>query len=105
VSAPPIQELQCSNPQLQRRRLGGVEGGALAASVLKVVVASAVVAAVAWTVWRPLDSALGRSFAAQLVSLGAALAAAVVTYLVCCKLLQVSELKALGSLRSRLRRA
>ena len=35
-----------------------------------VVVASAVVAAVAWSVWRPLDSALGRSFPAQVVSLG-----------------------------------
>ena len=90
---------------LLRRRLGGVEGGALAATVLKVVVASAVVAAVAWTVWRPLDSALGRSFAGQLVSLGVALAAAIATYLLCCRLLQVRELKALGSLRTRLRRA
>jgi putative peptidoglycan lipid II flippase len=90
---------------LLRRRLGGLEGGALAATVLKVVVASAVVAAVAWTVWRPLDSALGRSFAGQLVSLGVALAAAIATYLLCCKLLQVRELKGLGSLRTRLRRA
>ena len=81
---------------LLRRRLGGVEGGALAATVLKVVVASAVVAAVAWNVWRPLDSALGRSFAGQLVSLGVALAAAIATYLLCCRLLQVRELKALG---------
>ena len=67
--------------------------------------ASAVVAAVSWTVWRPLDSALGRSFAAQLVSLGLALAAAVVTYVACCRLLNVRELKTLLSLRTRLRRA
>ncbi|HVM57902.1 MAG TPA: murein biosynthesis integral membrane protein MurJ [Gaiellaceae bacterium] len=90
---------------LLRRRLGGVDGGAIAATTLKVVVASAVVAAVAWTVWRPLDSALGRSFGAQLVSLGLALTAAVLTYLGCCKLLQVRELSAMSSLRGRLRRA
>ena len=90
---------------LLRRRLGGADGGAIAVTVLKVVVASAVVAAVSWTVWRPLDSALGRSFAAQLVSLGLALAAAVVTYVACCRLLNVRELKTLLSLRTRLRRA
>ena len=90
---------------LLRRRLGGVDGGAVAATTLKVVVASAVVAAVAWTVWRPLDSALGRSFGAQLVSLGFALAAAVLTYVGCCKLLQVRELGAVLSLRTRIRAA
>jgi len=90
---------------LLRRRLGGVDGGAIAATTLKVLVASAVVAAVAWTVWRPLDSALGRSFGAQLVSLGLALTAAVLTYLACCRLLQVRELSAFASLRTRLRRA
>jgi putative peptidoglycan lipid II flippase len=89
---------------LLRRRLGGVDGGAIAATTLKVLVASAVVAAVAWTVWRPLDSALGRSFGAQLVSLGLALTAAVLTYLACCRLLQVRELNAFASLRTRLRR-
>ena len=39
-------------------------------TVLKVTVASTAVAAVAWFVWHPLDSALGHSFPAQLVSLG-----------------------------------
>jgi putative peptidoglycan lipid II flippase len=90
---------------LLRRRLGSIEGGAIAATTAKVVVASAVVAAVSWTVWRPLDSALGRSFGAQFVSLGTALAAAIATYLVSCRLLQVPELETLLSLRTRLRRA
>jgi putative peptidoglycan lipid II flippase len=88
-----------------RRRLGRIEGGAIASTTIRVAVASTVVAAVAWTVWRPLDSALGRSFPAQVVSLGTALAAAIAAYVISCKLLQVRELDALLSLRSRLRRA
>ncbi|MGZ4302317.1 MAG: murein biosynthesis integral membrane protein MurJ, partial [Gaiellaceae bacterium] len=90
---------------LLRRRLGRFEGGAIAVTVAKVVVASAAVAAVAWFVWHPLDSALGRSFPAQVVSLGLALAASVGVYLGACRLLRVRELAVLLSLRSRLRRA
>jgi putative peptidoglycan lipid II flippase len=90
---------------LLRRRLGRIEGGAITSTTTRVVVASAAVAAVSWSVWRPLDSALGRSFGGQVVSLGAALAAAIGVYFVCCKLLRVRELEALLSLRARLRRA
>jgi putative peptidoglycan lipid II flippase len=88
-----------------RRRIHRVDGRAIATSTSKVVAASAVVGAVAWTIWHPLDSALGRSFLAQLVSLGCALSAAVLVYFLCCRLLKVRELEALLSLRSRLRRA
>ncbi|HET7145580.1 MAG TPA: murein biosynthesis integral membrane protein MurJ [Gaiellaceae bacterium] len=88
-----------------RGRIRRLEGAAIASTVVRVVVASAVVAAVAWTVWRPLDDALGRSFPAQVVSLGTALAAAIAVYLVSCRLLQVREMDALLSLRARLRRA
>jgi putative peptidoglycan lipid II flippase len=90
---------------LLRRRLRRMEGGRIAATTAKVVFASAAVAAVAWYVWHPLDSSLGRSFPAQVVSLGAALAAAVGVYLLGCRLLKVEELQVLLSLRSRLRRA
>jgi hypothetical protein len=55
-------------------------------------------------VWEPLDGALGRSFGAQVVSLGLALAASVATYGIACRALQVRELQALLSLRSRIRR-
>ncbi len=88
---------------LLRRRVRRVDGVAIAATTVKVTAASAVVAVVAWVVWRPLDDALGRSFPAQLGSLGTALLAAIVAYLVCCRLLQVRELNAVLSLRSRLR--
>ena len=88
-----------------RRQLGSVDFGGIAATTSRVVAASAVVAAVSWAIWRPLDSTLGRSFPAQVVSLGTALAAAVAVYLLCCRLLRVRELDALLSLWNRLRRA
>ncbi len=90
---------------LLRRRLGRMHGGEIAQTVARVGVVSAVVAAVAWLVWKPLDSALGHSFGAQVVSLGLALAASIVTYLVGCRVLRVRELDTLLSLRSRFRRA
>jgi putative peptidoglycan lipid II flippase len=90
---------------LLRRRLGRFEGRAIATTVVKVCVASAAVAAVAWFVWHPLDSALGRSFIAQVVSLGLALSASVGVYFAACRVLRVREMQVLLSLRSRLRRA
>jgi putative peptidoglycan lipid II flippase len=84
---------------LLRRRLGRLDGGAIAGSLAKITVASAVVAAVAWVIWHPLDGLLGRSFPAQVVSVGAALAAATVAYLFACRALRVRELQALSALR------
>src|SRR3954453_12570459 len=46
---------------LLRRRLGRIDGRAIALSLTKIVVASVLVAPAAYLVWRPLDSALGRS--------------------------------------------
>jgi putative peptidoglycan lipid II flippase len=86
-----------------RRRLGRLDGTAIVSSASRVLLASAGVAAVAWFVWHPLDSALGRSFPAQAVSLGAALVASAVVYLLACRALQVREMRALLSLRSRVR--
>ncbi|HEV7133874.1 MAG TPA: murein biosynthesis integral membrane protein MurJ [Gaiellaceae bacterium] len=90
---------------LFRRKLGRIDGGAIAATTIKVSVASAAVAAVAWFVWHPLDAAFGRSFLGQVGSLAPALAASIGVYLLGCRLLQVQELQALLSLRTRLRRA
>jgi putative peptidoglycan lipid II flippase len=90
---------------LMRRRLGRLDGGEIAQTVARVALASAAVAAIAWIVWKPLDSALGRSFGAQVVSLGLALAAAIVTYFVGCRTLRVRELDTLTSVWARFRRA
>ena len=89
---------------LLRRRLGRLDGAAVASSTARIVAASAAIAVVAYAVWRPLDAGLGRSFGAQVVSLGTALAASAATYAAGCRALRVREMQALLSLRSRVRR-
>jgi putative peptidoglycan lipid II flippase len=89
---------------LLRRRLGSLDGRAIASSTLRIVAASAAVAVVSYGVWRPLDDALGQSFGAQVVSLGAALLAAGATYWIACRALRVREMRALLSLRGRVQR-
>ncbi len=86
---------------LLRRRIGRLDGRAIAMSVGKILIASALVAPVAYGLWRPLDSALGQSFPAQLLSLGVALGASLGVYYVACRALRVRELQALLSLRGR----
>jgi putative peptidoglycan lipid II flippase len=86
---------------LLRRRVGHFDERAIAVSTARIVAASAAVAVVSYAVWRPLDSTLGRSFPAQVASLGAALLAAGAVYLVGCRALRVREMQALLSLRSR----
>ena len=88
-----------------RARIGRLDGRAIAASVSRIVVASALVAGVSYGVWRPLDALLGRSFPAQVVSLGLALTASALVYFGACRVLRVRELQALLSLRGRLNRA
>ena len=88
-----------------RRRIGRLDLTSTVRSFVLVSIASTALAAVSYGVWRVLDDALGRSFAAQLVSLGAALALGGIVYIVACKALRVHEIEALLSLRSRFRRA
>jgi putative peptidoglycan lipid II flippase len=86
---------------LLRRRVGHLDGRAIASSTVRIVVAGAVAGGVALILWRTLDDALGRSLAAQIVSLGVGLAAAVSAYLLSCRVLQVQELRVLSSLTRR----
>ncbi len=88
---------------LLRRRIGRMELGETARAVGLITVASLVLAVVAWPVWRVLDGALGRSALAQVASLGIALVAGGVAYLISCKALHVRELDALVALRARAR--
>jgi putative peptidoglycan lipid II flippase len=89
---------------LLRRRLGRIDGGALLSSTVRIVIAAALAGGIARLLWELLDDALGRSFPAQVVSVGVPLAAAAVAYLGACRLLQVGELQALASLTRRFRR-
>jgi putative peptidoglycan lipid II flippase len=91
--------------ELLRRRLRRIELRETGRAFLKIVLASAVLAGVAYGLWRPLDASLGRSLGGQLGSLGVALAVGAGAYLAAAHLLRVRELQALLSLRRRRRRA
>ena len=84
-----------------RRRVGDVDLGRVTDAIVRITVASAVLGAAAFAVWYPLDRALGRSTVAQIVSLGAALAAGGAVYVFVCRLLRVRELGALRAIVSR----
>jgi putative peptidoglycan lipid II flippase len=84
-----------------RRRLGRVDGSALASSYARIALASAVAAGAAVAAWWGLDEAFGRSLGAQVVSVGAALLAGAGAYLLAARALRVRELDALLSLRRR----
>ncbi len=86
---------------LMRRRLGRIDFGRIADSVIRIIVASAVVAGVTYGVWYGVDQVVGRSLIGQIVSVGTALAAGTGVYLVACRALHVRELGALLALRSR----
>ncbi len=86
---------------LMRRRLGRLGFGAIADSVLRVVVASAALAGAAYGVWYGLDRELGRGFGGQLAAVLTALVAGTAAYLLVCKALKVRELGALLALRRR----
>jgi putative peptidoglycan lipid II flippase len=82
-----------------RRRMGGFGLRETTRSLLLVCVASVALAAVGWGVWRLLDSGLGRSLPAQIVSLGAGLVLGYAAFFGLCRLLGVRELETLSRLR------
>ncbi len=84
-----------------RRRLGRLDGSAIASSYLRIGIASALAAGVAFGVWLGLDEAFGRTPGAQLVSVGAGVLAGAGAFLVAARLFRVQELEALASLRRR----
>ena len=84
---------------LFRRRMGSFELGETAQSFVLVILASVALAAVAWPVWRLLDSGLGRSLPAQVVSLGLGLALGYAAFFGACRLLGVRELETMLRLR------
>jgi putative peptidoglycan lipid II flippase len=78
---------------LLSRELGGLDIARLVDGFARTIVAAAWLGALAWASWRLLDDALGRSLPAQLVSVGVALAAAVVAYLAAGRGLDLPELR------------
>jgi putative peptidoglycan lipid II flippase len=76
-----------------RRKFHGLELGRLLSTVIRISIASAALAGVAWVLWDVLDSALGRSLPAQIVSLGTGLIAGSVVYLAVAWMLRIAELE------------
>jgi putative peptidoglycan lipid II flippase len=70
---------------LQLRRLrtgfnGRLEGGQTTMITVRILVATAIMTAISYPIWKGLDSLLGVSLAAQIISLGVAFAVATVVY-------------------------
>ncbi|MGH3011118.1 MAG: hypothetical protein ACRDMY_04625 [Gaiellaceae bacterium] len=86
---------------LLRGRLGRLAGGAIASSYGRIAVASAAAAAAAFGAWYGLDETLGRSLAAQILSVGVGVLAGAAAFLLCAALFRVRELRLLLSLRPR----
>jgi len=73
------------------RDIPGIEGRATVSAVARMLAAAAVLAGVSWVVWDVLDSALGRSLAGQIVSLGSGIAVGLAVYAAGVILLKVPE--------------
>ena len=72
---------------------------------MRITVASAVLAGVAWLVWAGVDSVVGRSLVGQILSVGSAIAISGAVYLAIVHALGVDEVRrAEAVIRRRLRR-
>jgi putative peptidoglycan lipid II flippase len=77
---------------LIRRRIGGMGGRALAAGIVRTLVAGAATAATAWLVARGLASLVGtETLLDQAIQVGGAVAAALAVYLLAAALLRIEE--------------
>ena len=74
-----------------RDTLGGIEGARLLSATVRMLIAAALMGGAAYGVWYGLDEILGRSFAAQLVEVLAALAVGVAVYAAAVWALRVPE--------------
>lgn len=78
---------------LLRRQIEGIDGRRVATSVLRSAAAMVLLAVAAYGAWWFVDSRLGRSVPAQLVSVGAGYAAGIAGYALAARLLGMSELR------------
>jgi putative peptidoglycan lipid II flippase len=95
---------------LQLRRLragfnGRIEGAQTLMITVRIIVASALLAAISWALWKGLDAALGRSLPAELVSVGVAIAIGLAVYAKAVLTMRVPEARQIEALvTGRLRR-
>jgi putative peptidoglycan lipid II flippase len=91
---------------LLRRDLHGIEGAKTLAAVIRMLIATALLAGVSYGVWYGLDQALGRSLAAQIASLGIGILTGFGVYAVAVSALHIHEARQIRDLvLSRVRRS
>jgi putative peptidoglycan lipid II flippase len=83
---------------------GRLDERELLRAFLRIIVATALAVGIAYGVWRGLDSLLGEFVLIQIVTLGAALAAAVVVYMLAARAMKIEELDDVLALVRRRRR-
>jgi len=83
---------------LLRRRVGTLHGTDVARGAVLTAIATVYCAVAAFGVWYPLDRLLGDSILAQIVSLGAGLAAGGAAYLTAARYLRLPEVTVINSL-------
>ena len=96
---------------LQYRRLrigfnGRLEGAHTVMITVRILVASAILAGLSWTIWKGLDAALGRSLPAQIISVGLAISIGIAAYAKVVLAMRIPEARqiealVLGRLRGR----
>jgi putative peptidoglycan lipid II flippase len=86
-----------------RGELGGIEGRRIAAAGVRMLVAAAALGAVSHLTWWGLDDVLGRSLIAQILSVGAAIAAGIAAYALFVWALRVPEARQVARLVGRRR--
>ena len=95
--------------QLHRLRVGfngRLEGGQTLMITMRILVATVIMAALAWALWSGLNSLLGTSLVAQIISLGIAIAAACALYGKTVLTMRIPEARQVEALvMARLRRA
>ena len=84
---------------LLEREMGGLRREQVVDGAARSLIASGVSVLLAWSTWTVLDDWLGRSTIAQIVSVGAAIAAAAAAYLAAAQAFEMPELAALSRLR------
>jgi peptidoglycan biosynthesis protein MviN/MurJ (putative lipid II flippase) len=86
---------------LLRRELGGLNVRSMVDGFVRTAIASVWLGALAFGTWHALDGAFGRSLPGQLVSVGAAMLAAVLAYLAAARGTNLPELRVISrTLRS-----
>jgi putative peptidoglycan lipid II flippase len=87
--------------QLQRLRVGfngRLEGAQTTMITVRILAATALMAGIAWVVWAGLDYLLGRSLAAQIISVGGAITVACALYAKVVLMMRIPEARQIQSL-------